>query len=177
MPPAPLDPVATVDPAADPHLRSPAHRVSRRAIGYWALRIPLKWTPVVVVQVAWWLLDGGHANMRWALAIATAVLVVAHSVIEPHWRYRVHRWETTRTAVYTQSGWVTQERRIAPLSRVQTVDLERGPLQRLFSLAEVTVTTASAAGPLEIVGLDRSVAEQLVRDLVAAADTAPDDAT
>ena len=60
----------------------------------------------------------------------------------------------SRQAVYTRSGWLVQERRIAPISRVQTVDTYRGPLDRLFGLANVTVTTASSAGAVRIVALD-----------------------
>jgi len=95
----------------------------------------------------------------------------------PRWRYRVHRWEVTDTAVYTQSGWLTQERRIAPISRVQTVDIERGPLEQLFRLANVTVTTASAAGPLRIQGLDGTVADGLVAQLTEVTSRSEGDAT
>lgn len=158
-------------------LRPPTHMVSKRAIRYWTVRTPLKWIPLIVAQVVWWILDDGNSQWRWVIAIATLVLLVLNTIIEPQWRYRVHRWEVTDTAVYTQSGWFTQERRIAPLSRVQTVDLERGPLQQLFKLAEVTVTTASAAGPLKITGLDRPIAEQVIRDLTASAEAAQGDAT
>ena len=42
--------------------------------------------------------------------------------VVPMWRYRVHRWEIRPQAVYTRTGWLVQERRIAPISRVQTVD-------------------------------------------------------
>ena len=66
----------------------------------------------------------------------------------PALEYAVHRWEVTDTAVYTQTGWWTRERRIAPMSRIQTVDYAEGALARLFGLATVTVTTASAAGAL-----------------------------
>jgi membrane protein YdbS with pleckstrin-like domain len=59
-------------------------------------------------------------------------------------RFRIHRWEVTDEAVYTLSGWLVREWRIAPISRVQTVDTEHGPLQQLLRLATVTVTTASA---------------------------------
>ncbi|EUA22778.1 bacterial PH domain protein [Mycobacterium xenopi 3993] len=72
--------------------------------------------------------------------------LVVSAVVVPWWRYRVHRWEISPQAVYTRSGWLVQERRIAPISRVQTVDTYRGPLERLFGLANVTVTTASSAG-------------------------------
>ena len=47
----------------------------------------------------------------------------------------MHRWEVTDTAVYTQTGWWTRERRIAPMSRIQTVDHAEGALERLFGLA------------------------------------------
>ena len=95
----------------------------------------------------------------------------------PRWRYRVHRWEVTPEAVYTQSGWFDQERRIAPISRIQTVDSERGPLEQLFKLANVTVTTASAAGPLKIHSLDRATAQRLMDELTTRTQATPGDAT
>jgi membrane protein YdbS with pleckstrin-like domain len=107
----------------------------------------------------------------------TAVLAAAHLLVMPQWRYRVHLWEATDEAVYTQSGWINQERRIAPVSRIQTVDTERGPFEQVFGLANVTVTTASAAGPLTINGLDRGVAQRLVDDLTANTQATRGDAT
>jgi len=95
----------------------------------------------------------------------------------PIYRYRVHRWETTATAVYTQTGCISRERRIAPMSRVQTVDLEQSAVGRILGLATVTVTTASAAGPLRIEGLDREVAERLGDDLTRRAEDEAGDAT
>jgi membrane protein YdbS with pleckstrin-like domain len=89
----------------------------------------------------------------------------------------VHRWETTATAVYTQTGWIARERRIAPMSRVQTVDLEQSVVSRILRLATVTVTTASAAGPLRIEGLDHDVAERLVDELTRRAEDEAGDAT
>jgi uncharacterized protein len=89
----------------------------------------------------------------------------------------VHRWETTASAVYTQSGWISRERRIAPLSRVQTIDFEQGPLSRILRLASVRVTTASAAGPVRIKGLDQDVAERIVAELTARTAATTGDAT
>ena len=108
---------------------------------------------------------------------ALVLVSIAYVVIMPRWRYRVHRWEATEHAIYTQAGWLRQERRIAPLSRVQTIDLERGPVAQLFRLASVTVTTASAAGPLSIHGLDLPVARELVESLTSAAVRERGDAT
>ncbi|TYL52176.1 PH domain-containing protein [Nocardioides sp. BGMRC 2183] len=113
----------------------------------------------------------------WPAIALTVALAVANTLLVPQWRYLVHRWEATDTAVYTQRGWWSRERRIAPMSRVQTVDFTQGPLARLLGLATVTVTTASAAGPLQIDGLETDVALGLVDDLTRKADLVEGDAT
>ena len=128
-------------------------------------------------QAVWWFLDDGSRTAHWVVGGLWLVLSVGYVAGMPRWRYRVHRWESTTRAIYTQSGWLWQERRIAPLSRVQTVDLERGPVAQLLGLASVTVTTASAAGPVTIHGLDLPVARELVDALTAAAVAEKDDAT
>ena len=118
------------------------------------------------------LVDPAVVGLRAAGAALTAYVVVV-----PQWRYPVHRWEVTETAVYTQTGWWARERRIAPMSRIQTVDHVEGAISRLFGLATVTVTTASAAGALEIAGLDRDRARALVDELTLRADAVEGDAT
>jgi membrane protein YdbS with pleckstrin-like domain len=135
------------------------------------------WLVVAGAQVAWLLATNGHRAAHIAGLVATAVVAAAHATVMPQWRYRVHRWEVAPEAVYTRAGWLHQESRIAPISRIQTVDSERGPLEQLFGLANVTVTTASAAGPLEIHGLDRATAQRLVDDLTTAAQATRGDAT
>ena len=161
-----------------PHLREPSHRVSRRAVAFWTARAAAGWIGVVAIEVVV-LLVGEHDVASWryvAIAVSGAV-AFAHITVMPRWRYRVHRWETTPTAVFTQSGWFTQERRIAPVSRIQTVDIQRGPLEQVFRLANVTITTASAAGPLHIHGLDGTTAERIVDELTTSAHTVTGDAT
>ena len=160
-----------------PALRLPAHRVSRRALGYWTVRAALGWLVLIAGQVVWLLLDGSHAGAHLSGLGGTVLLAAVHLIVMPQWRYRVHRWEATGEAVYTQSGWVSQQRRVAPVTRIQTVDTSRGPLEQVFRLTNVTVTTASAAGPLEIRGLDRTVAERLVHELTVTTQAARHDAT
>ncbi|MGA8116229.1 MAG: PH domain-containing protein [Actinocatenispora sp.] len=159
-------------------LRPPRHRVSPRAKLHWLVRAGISWLVLVAAQVVA-LVVGWHPVSEWAAVTlpVTVVLAAAHLTIMPQWRYRVHRWESTGQAVYTQAGWFNQERRIAPVSRIQTVDSERGPLEQLFGLTNVTVTTASAAGPLKIEGLDRDTAQELVDQLTTYTDAQHGDAT
>ena len=158
-------------------LRAPAHRVNPRAIAYWTVRAALGWLVLVGIQVAWLIGAGTAVPVRVGALVVTGVLALLHLVVMPQWRYRVHRWESTDQAVYTQTGWFTQERRIAPISRIQTVDSEFGVLERLFRLANVTVTTASAAGPIKIHGLAVADANSLVAQLTSTTAATPGDAT
>lgn len=170
-PPAP--PART--PASNLALREPAHQVSSKAPVVWAVSAALQEAVVLVALVVaklmgWW----DVPVWVWPVYAVGAVTYVA---VMPALRYRMHRWESTETAVYTQTGWLSRERRIAPMSRVQTVDFEQSPLARLLGLASVTVTTASAAGPLQIDMVDKAVADRLVEDLTRRTEAEAGDAT
>ncbi len=157
-------------------LREPSQRVSPRARLMWGLGAALETVVLLVLLVVAGPVTDVLPVPWWAL-VAVALAAAAYVAVVPQWRYRVHRWEVTGTAVYTQTGWWARERRIAPMSRIQTVDHAEGAIARLFGLATVTVTTASAAGALEIAGLERDRALALVDELTLMADSVPGDAT
>jgi membrane protein YdbS with pleckstrin-like domain len=158
-----------------PALRDPAHRVSPKAPVLWAFGATVWSLLVLAVLLGLQIFDVWDVPL-WVWPLY-AVLAVGYIAAMPFVRYQVHRWESTDTAVYTQTGWLSRERRIAPMSRVQTVDLEQSAVGRLLGLASVTVTTASAAGPLQISGIDKEVAETLVRGLTTRMEAEPGDAT
>lgn len=109
--------------------------------------------------------------------VVWVVLGVVALVVVPRVRWSIHRWEETETAVYSRSGLFWEEWRAAPLSRVQTVDKTRGPLERLFGLATVVVTTASSKGAVRIRSLDADLAEEMARRLTVTAEGEHRDAT
>ncbi len=158
-----------------PPLRPPAHQVSPRAVWWWRARAVLTTLVVAAPQVVLLLM----ADLGWLVPtlVSTSVIGLAYLVLVPPLLYRIHRWEVTHEAVYTLSGWLVREWRIAPISRIQTVDTQRGPLQQLLRLASVTVTTASARGPVTIIGLDEQVAHELARTLTETTQATPGDAT
>ena len=146
-----------------PTLREPVHRVSAKAPLLWAMSAVI--SSLVVAGIAELADAFGWVSIPFWAFIGYAALALTYIAVMPPIRYRTHRWENTETAVYTQTGWLSRERRIAPMSRVQTVDFEQSAISRLLGLASVTVTTASAAGPLRIADLDRPVADRLVEEL------------
>ncbi|MPZ66135.1 MAG: PH domain-containing protein [Pseudonocardiaceae bacterium] len=159
-------------------LRPPRHQVSRRAITWWTVRAVGSVVTVLIalgVALASW--PFARIGLLWPILGTVLLLGVGYVVVMPQWRFRVHRWEVTEDAVYTSAGWLSQEWRVAPMSRIQTVDTERGPLQQLLGLSTVTVTTASVAGALQIAGLDHRLARDLVEQLTATTQATPGDAT
>jgi membrane protein YdbS with pleckstrin-like domain len=157
-------------------LRAPRERVSPKARLMWMCTDLLRAVPIIALLVL------GNGPWNWFdlpvwVIVLVGVLLVAFALVVPQWRYAVHRWEVTDTAVYTQTGWWARERRIAPMSRVQTVDHREGAISRLFGLATVRITTASSAGALTIEGLEQQRALEIVDDLTRMADSVPGDAT
>ena len=158
-------------------LRPPQRRVERRTIALWAIRALLSWgivLGVLVIASAIW--EQARVWLIAPIAISGAILL-AKALIEPWWRYLVHRWEVTDLATYATSGWLVREWRVAPTSRIQTVDALRGPLEQLLGLSTLRVTTASSSGAISISGLDRADAEEAARRLAVVAELTEGDAT
>ncbi|MBE7323888.1 PH domain-containing protein [Nocardioides sp. Y6] len=168
-------PAAPRDPSDA--LRVPAHRVSPRAINYWRTKAAIG--AVITLGIALPIYFLVPSRPWWATALLALVILfdVVELFVVPKLRFKIHRWEVNDIAIHTRVGWLGRESRIAPLSRVQTVDSNQGPLMRRFRLASVTVTTASAAGPITITGLDADDARELVVQLTEITAATEGDAT
>jgi uncharacterized protein len=163
-------------------LRAPAHRVDPAARWLWAAEGALVTVVAAAIVVALGIVlpddvpgwvDVLLAVLRWLLLPFGVIAVV----VEPLWRYRVHRWEVTEDAVYTLEGWLTRTWRIVPISRIQTVDTTRGPLQQLLGLTSISVRTASHAGSTSIEQLPAPMAAAVAHDLGLRANAIRDEAT
>ncbi|MFE9728558.1 PH domain-containing protein [Streptomyces sp. NPDC005794] len=147
-----------------PGMPRPGHRADRRAVHWWLTQNLLVVVPVLVTLALVARIPEAPSWL-WIVFAALAPLSAAYALLSPWYRYRVHRWEASSEAVCATSGWLTREWRVVPFTRIQTLDTKRGPLMQLFGLSAVTVTTASAAGPVTIVGLDQHQAATMVHDL------------
>lgn len=100
----------------------------------------------------------------WILAIAIAIAVV--SVVHACLRYRVWRYVVEEDGLYLERGVITRVVTSVPFVRVQHVDTQRGPVERLVGLASVVVYTAGSRGAdVTIPGLRPERAEQLREQL------------
>jgi membrane protein YdbS with pleckstrin-like domain len=89
-----------------------------------------------------------------------------------YWRpprlYRSWGYRIDGRVIETRSGLLFQVTRLLPLSRLQHVDLQRGPIERGFGLASLVMHTAGThEAHITIPGLDSNEAERLRDHLVA----------
>ncbi|MGN9839591.1 PH domain-containing protein [Nonomuraea sp. H19] len=158
-------------------LRPPRNQADPRAIPWWTVQWLILMTPVAGAAVAAYLIFSDRPVWLGAVVAVFAVGCLVLAVVAPRAYYRVERWEVTDEAVYTRKGWLTHTWKVAPMSRIQRIDTVRGPVQRLFGLADITVTTASSAGAIKIEALDDEVATELAERLTAITQATPGDAT
>ncbi|RBI61840.1 hypothetical protein DMJ13_14255 [halophilic archaeon] len=97
-----------------------------------------------------------------AVGVAALVFGVAYVVL----RYRVWRFEIRDDDLYLERGVFTRVTTVVPFVRVQHVDTQRGPVERLLGLGSVVVYTAGSRGAdVTIPGLTPDRATDLQRRL------------
>jgi hypothetical protein len=131
-------------------------------IGYGVLLIVLLLS-ITVMKFArpgfWpWLLTG------W---FALALLCVWYSFWHPPRYYRSWGYRIDDKVLETRSGLLFQRTRLLPLSRLQHVDIERGPFERMFGLSSLILHTAGThSASIRIPGLDADEAVRLRDHLI-----------
>lgn len=158
-------------------LRPPTNALDRRVVAVWRVNATLVFGPPILVLVLLGLLIPPARLWLLVPAVVVAVIALPYLTVLPLWWYRVHRWEVTDDAVYVRAGYFWQEWRVAPMSRIQTVDTLRGPVEQGFQLSTLVVTTASAKGALRIRGLEHTQAADLAEQLSRTTQSTPSDAT
>jgi membrane protein YdbS with pleckstrin-like domain len=151
------DPLITFPRAMRP---PPARTLSDKAVAAWrvaGVRTTLLQGLMVVAFLAFTLRDA-----LLVVAVAGAEMVAMASVlvlVAPRFRARIWRYEVDEHELYLQHGWLSITRHVVPLVRVQNVDTVQGPIDKLFGLSSVTLSTAG--GKASIPHLDEPVAEEL----------------
>lgn len=124
-------------------------------------------------------LANGRTPLAFALAGAAIVVIPAWTVWIARRRWLRTRWRLDDDGFGIRRGHMWRSDTRVPGSRVQHLDIRRGPLERAFGLSTLIVHTAGTRNSaVSVSGLDHAEAERL-RDALAARaarDDAHDDA-
>jgi uncharacterized protein len=120
---------------------------------FFAMRAQIPVLPTIALGlVGVWILWGGFAILRYV-----------------DWAFEKRGWAVDDSVLWIRHGVWWEVTQLLPLSRLQHIDLRRGPLERKQGLATLTLHTAGThAAVLTLSGLSVEDAERLRDRLVAA---------
>ncbi|MCL6698451.1 PH domain-containing protein [Sphingomonas sp. NSE70-1] len=108
------------------------------------------------VRGAWGMLAGGAilaAQGRWWIAVLLVVGSAVFSTVALFVRWLKLEYRVGPHEIRIDSGFLNRTSRAIPFDRVTDVDLEQGPIHRLFGLARVKLETGGSAGGKEEEGV------------------------
>ncbi|PPF34249.1 PH domain-containing protein [Pseudoclavibacter sp. AY1H1] len=106
-----------------------------------------------------------------ALAPGAILLLILISIPFEWRRVRAIGYQLRQDDLVFRRGLFWSRMVAIPYGRLQLVDIQRGPVTRIFGLSSLKVVTAAAITNVTIPGLDWRDAEKLRDDLVALAET------
>ncbi|MGN1045253.1 MAG: PH domain-containing protein [Candidatus Methanomethylophilaceae archaeon] len=95
--------------------------------------------------------------------LACAVVCVVYLLVRPILYYRFYRYAITDDRIDVRQGVIIRTHTVVPIERLHQVEVVRGPINSIFGLANVNVTTAG--GVADIKFLEQDVAESIVDEL------------
>ncbi|WP_445324334.1 PH domain-containing protein [Pseudobacillus sp. FSL P4-0506] len=158
------------------NMEEPAKRISKKALKVWRISGSIS-------SVFLWLLIIGAGVFivikQWPLWIL--FLLVAVGVLEvltvvmalPNMRWKRWRYEVREQEIELQRGVFVVRRTLIPMTRVQHVDTEQGPLLRKYGLGAIKISTAATIH--EIPAVEMEEAEEMRRVISALARVAEED--
>ncbi len=116
---------------------------------------------LVVARLTW------HVVPPWPWTAVAGVIVALLAGVIAYRRHRYTRWRLDDQGFALMQGRLWQSETHIPISRVQHLDVRRGPLERAARLSTLVVHTAGTRlNAVSVSGLDRRDAERL-RDRLA----------
>ncbi len=112
----------------------------------------------IIVLVAVWFSTAALWGL-WLLPLIATLSYAAH---------RPHGWTKADPLLAIRRGWFAQKMALLPVRNIQSLHIERGPLQRALGLATLSIDTAGGSFlGLRITNLPHQTARDLARDLRA----------
>jgi putative membrane protein len=105
---------------------------------------------------AWGMLAGGAyfaSQGKWWVVAVMAILFVFFSIGGLFVRWLKLEYRVGAHEIRIDSGFLSRTSRAIPFDRVTDVDIEQGPVHRLFGLAKVKLETGASAGAKEEEGV------------------------
>jgi putative membrane protein len=138
-------------------------RLHRAGIAVYAVGALREFAVPLLVLFVLSAFGGGMDERAMLRGLAFGVAGLVASTVLGYLRWRTTTWWVTLESVHRKSGLVGTKQTDVPLTRIQSLDLEQGPVQRVFGVSAVHVQTGGGGAKGEIVL--EAVGDDEVREL------------
>ena len=93
------------------------------------------------------------------VSVGLMVLLLLYMLIIPYFRFHRYRYSIDEECIDIKEGYFFVKRNIVPLERLHKLEMRRGPVDRMFKVTKLIVTTAG--GDVTLRFLDVNKAEEI----------------
>ena len=140
-------------------------KLSKRALGcmYVATALASVIALAVIGAVNWLWIFPKDMDMLKAVSLALVILTLFDALASPYFRYHRYRYSINEECIDIKEGYPFVKRNIVPIERLHKLQTLKGPIDQMFKVAKVVVTTAG--GDVTIRFLEEEKAEQIAENL------------
>ena len=140
-------------------------KLSKKALGCMYVATAL-WSTfllaaIVVACVLWFIPDDIMVGQ--ILSFVFGLLILINASISPYFRFHRYRYNINEEYIDIREGYLFVTREIVPIERLHKMETIRGPIDSMFGVAKVRVTTAG--GEVTIRFLEQEKAEKIAEVL------------
>lgn len=97
------------------------------------------------------------------ISIILGVVILIHTAVSPYFRFHRYSYKIDEEFIDIREGYLFVTREIVPIERLHKMQTVRGPIDNMFGVAKVRVTTAG--GDVTIRFLEQEKAEKIAEGL------------
>ena len=109
-----------------------------------------------------WIFPDNITVGKW-ISLILAVLILIDVFASPYFRYHRYRYSINEECIDIIEGYLFVKRNIVPIERIHKIQTKKGPVDQMFRVAKVIVTTGG--GDVTISFLEDERAEQIADSL------------
>ena len=109
-----------------------------------------------------WIFPEDLTAGKW-ISLILAVLTILEVAISPYFRYNRYRYSINDECIDIIEGYLFVKRNIVPIERLHKLQTKKGPVDQMFGVAKVVVTTGG--GDVTLKFLEEERAEQIAETL------------
>lgn len=109
-----------------------------------------------------WIFPDNVTVGKW-ISLVLIILILLDVAISPYFRFNRYRYSINEECIDIIEGYLFVERNIVPIERLHKLQTTKGPIDQIFKVAKVVLTTGG--GDVKLSFIEEEKAEQIAENL------------